>query len=49
QRRPGNLRNSRRTRKILLKLLCNPYIIVGFQSSGFALYAPNSTDIIAAF
>ncbi|KAJ7856944.1 hypothetical protein B0H14DRAFT_2507528 [Mycena olivaceomarginata] len=42
QRRPGNLRNSRKTRKILLKLLCNPYIrrVVGFQSSGFALYAP---------
>ncbi|KAJ7900457.1 hypothetical protein B0H13DRAFT_2336660 [Mycena leptocephala] len=42
QRRPGNLRNSRKTRKILRRLLRNKYIrrIVGFQSSGFALYAP---------
>ncbi|KAJ7821626.1 hypothetical protein B0H14DRAFT_3875864 [Mycena olivaceomarginata] len=48
QRRPGNLRNSRKTRKILLKLLCNPYVrrIVGFQSSGFALVYSNTTPTL---
>ncbi|KAJ7034871.1 hypothetical protein C8F04DRAFT_955856 [Mycena alexandri] len=42
QRRPGNLRQSRHTRAILLKLRRNRAIrrIMGFQSSGFALYAP---------
>ncbi|KAJ7616999.1 hypothetical protein DFH06DRAFT_1012646 [Mycena polygramma] len=42
QRKPGNLKNSRTIRRILLKLLRNPYIrrIAGFQSSGLAMYAP---------
>ncbi|KAJ7017670.1 hypothetical protein C8F04DRAFT_1214960 [Mycena alexandri] len=40
--RPGNLRQTRAMRRLLLKLLQNPDIrrIAGFQSSGFALYAP---------
>ncbi|KAJ7155295.1 hypothetical protein C8R46DRAFT_910827, partial [Mycena filopes] len=42
QKRPGNLRLTRGMRRIFLKLLDNPYIrrIAGFQSAGFALYAP---------
>ncbi|KAJ7114170.1 hypothetical protein C8R43DRAFT_903117, partial [Mycena crocata] len=42
QRRPGNLRNSRRIRRLIRRLLRNIYIrrIMGFQSMGFALYAP---------
>ncbi|KAJ7150172.1 hypothetical protein C8R43DRAFT_887525, partial [Mycena crocata] len=42
QRRPGNLRNSRRIRRLLRRLLRNKSIrrIMGFQSMGFAIYAP---------
>ncbi|KAJ7130022.1 hypothetical protein C8R43DRAFT_1133993 [Mycena crocata] len=39
---PGNLRNNRRIRRLLRRLLRNRSIrrIMGFQSSGFAMYAP---------
>ncbi|KAJ7148077.1 hypothetical protein C8R43DRAFT_889161 [Mycena crocata] len=42
QRRPGNLRNNRRIRRLLRRLLRNRAIrrIMGFQSMGFAIYAP---------
>ncbi|KAJ7167289.1 hypothetical protein C8R43DRAFT_877332 [Mycena crocata] len=42
QRRPGNLRNNRRIRRLLRRLLRNKAIrrIMGFQSMGFAIYAP---------
>ncbi|KAJ7159045.1 hypothetical protein C8R43DRAFT_882134 [Mycena crocata] len=43
QRRPGNLRNNRRIRRLLRRrLLRNKSIrrIMGFQSAGFAIYAP---------
>ncbi|KAJ7157914.1 hypothetical protein C8R43DRAFT_1087083 [Mycena crocata] len=42
QRRPGNLRNNRRFRRMLRRLLRNKSIrrIMGFQSMGFAVYAP---------
>ncbi|KAJ7120587.1 hypothetical protein C8R43DRAFT_900672, partial [Mycena crocata] len=42
QRRPGNLRNNRRIRRLLRRLLRNKSIrrILGFQSMGFAIYAP---------
>ncbi|KAJ7666307.1 hypothetical protein B0H17DRAFT_898850, partial [Mycena rosella] len=42
QLRPGNLRNTRFFRRLIKRLLTNKYIrrLAGFQSSGFALYAP---------
>ncbi|KAJ6507641.1 hypothetical protein DFH09DRAFT_942850, partial [Mycena vulgaris] len=42
QRRPGNLVNKRFFRNLIRRLLRNKYIrrLAGFQSSGFAMYAP---------
>ncbi|KAJ7169284.1 hypothetical protein C8R43DRAFT_1121165 [Mycena crocata] len=42
QRRPGNLRNSRRIRRMLRRLLRSKAIrrIMGFQFTGLAMYAP---------
>ncbi|KAJ7112825.1 hypothetical protein C8R43DRAFT_903493, partial [Mycena crocata] len=42
QHRPGNLRNNRRIRRLLRRLLRSKAIrrIMAFQSAGFAIYAP---------
>ncbi|KAJ6452902.1 hypothetical protein DFH09DRAFT_964194 [Mycena vulgaris] len=42
QRRPGNLANTRFARRLILDLLRNKSLrrLAGFQSSGFAMYAP---------
>ncbi|KAJ6514780.1 hypothetical protein DFH09DRAFT_940793, partial [Mycena vulgaris] len=42
QRRPGNLVNPRRLRRIINRLLRNKNLrrLAGFQSSGFAMYSP---------